>query len=75
VSARQVIAVGQRFGSWVVTGRAPKRESSRDRGALWAVRCDCGGTSAVEARDLNAGRTSSCRPCGYTRRRLARANA
>ncbi len=46
---------GERFGKWLVVGRAPS-----DRGTRWHCRCDCGGEKDVHATSLRRGLSASC---------------
>lgn len=50
------VAVGQRFGRWVVTGEAEKIGVRK----LIPVRCDCGTTKSVDRSNLVGGLTKSC---------------
>jgi len=62
-NTRLIDLSGQRFGRWVVTGRA-----SRESGAAhWHVRCDCGRTSVVSSQGLRNGRSTQCRSCGHVK--------
>lgn len=48
---------GQRFGRWVVVGRA---ENSKNRNAKWWCKCDCGIERAVLGNSLVRGLSKSC---------------
>ena len=48
---------GKRFGKLTVIGFAGV---SKQRNREWFCRCDCGGYSRVNTRDLNNGNTTSC---------------
>lgn len=50
---------GQRFGRYVVIGRAP----SQPRRPRWWCRCDCGQTRDVRADTLTSGTSTQCRSC------------
>lgn len=48
---------GQRFGRLTVIKRA---ENSKDGGARWLCKCDCGNEIIVKAGSLKSGNTQSC---------------
>jgi hypothetical protein len=48
---------GQRFGRWLVTGRAGRTAKSQ---ATWTCVCDCGEIRAVAGSDLRNGSSTSC---------------
>ena len=50
---------GQRFGAWLVLGRAP----SIGRAVRYFCRCDCGHERPVQANNLKAGRSTRCPGC------------
>lgn len=62
-------AAGARFGSLTFICVAP----SKGRGAEWLVRCDCGETKSLKARNVNSGHAASCgcRRGGVTRHGMA----
>lgn len=64
------IALGTRFGRWVVSGGWQRTGS--DRSVAWLCTCDCGTTRWVVARHLWSGHTRSC---GCLRREVAQAKA
>lgn len=48
---------GQRFGNLTVIERA---ENSKDGGAKWLCKCDCGNETVVKAGNLKSGHARSC---------------
>jgi RNA polymerase sigma-32 factor len=53
------IEAGQRFGLWTVVEKAPRRQS-RNWGAYWICRCDCGTVKPVSKHTLQVGESRSC---------------
>jgi hypothetical protein len=53
---RAIDRTGQRFGRLVVLGR----DYTRNRGAFWLCRCDCGKTTVAPSGHLTAGMRVSC---------------
>ena len=51
---------GQRFGRWLVLGRA---ENSKDGRPRWLCRCDCGREQVVHGNSLRYGKSRGCRSC------------
>jgi hypothetical protein len=51
---------GQRFGRWLVVGRAGNTSGG---GALWACVCDCGGMGVPAGTDLRNGKSTRCKTC------------
>jgi len=49
---------GNRYGKWVVIRRV---ENSRNYGAYWLCRCDCGTERAIQGGSLRRGASQSCR--------------
>ena len=47
-----------RFGRWLVTGIAPRRNT--DRSVYWYCRCDCGTVKEIAAGSLRKGQSTSC---------------
>lgn len=60
-NAYRVDLTGQRFGRWLVLGRAPKRAGRSD--SRWLLRCDCGVEVERRSDVLKSGDTKSC-GCG-----------
>lgn len=61
------IAVGDKFGSWMVVEQGPK--GSHNRARKWIVRCDCGKVTEKSANALMSGTSRRCRQCdGLTKR-------
>jgi hypothetical protein len=54
-SKKLIDLTGERFGRWLVVGRAPA-----ERGTRWLCRCDCGNEKAVESPSLRRGLSTSC---------------
>lgn len=51
---------GQKFGSYVVTARAPNAATGQ---AVWEVQCDCGYTTTKRGANLRQGDQTQCRMC------------
>lgn len=47
---------GQRFGKWLIIGRAP----NRGRSVMWFGKCDCGSIKTVAGTSLKTGTSTSC---------------
>ena len=47
-----------RFGRWLVTGIAPRRNTNRS--VYWYCRCDCGTVKEIAAGSLRKGQSTSC---------------
>ena len=47
---------GQRFGRWIVLGRAP----AKGQRPIWRCQCDCGTVIHSDARDIRIGNSRSC---------------
>ena len=58
--------VGEEFGDWTVSARAPAQDGRR----FW-VRCACGTEAIVRARSLLSGESLCCSGCRAWKRRKA----
>lgn len=65
---RSIDMTGQRFGRWLVVGRAENPSGSTNRDARWEVVCDCGNRRSVTRTSLVSGESQSC---GCLQRELA----
>lgn len=65
---RSIDMTGQRFGRWLVVGRAERPANSSNRDARWEVICDCGNRCVVTRTSLVSGESQSC---GCLQRELA----
>lgn len=59
MSGKAKSLIGKRFNRLVVLSRAPL-DCSKNRGAKWECRCDCGGNAVVRSDSLSSGKTVSC---------------
>lgn len=57
---RSIDMTGQRFGRWLVVGRASIPADSSNRDARWEVVCDCGNRNIVTRTSLVRGESQSC---------------
>jgi len=58
---------GKKFGKLTVTGQAESSGEGKEKKARWNCVCECGGTSVVQAYNLNSGNSKSC-GCARIRR-------
>lgn len=68
---RPIDETDNRFGRWLVVGRAARRGG--EPAALWRCRCDCGNESIVRGWMLRKGASQSC-GCLHRERTSARAS-
>jgi len=57
---RSIDMTGQRFGRWLVVGRAERPAGISNRDARWEVVCDCGNRAIVTRTSLVSGDSQSC---------------
>lgn len=57
---------GQKFGKWLVTGKAPQHPMFP--GSTWHVQCECGSIQKIIGAQLRAGYSKQCMKCWIAER-------
>lgn len=67
VGRAKIIETGQRFGAWIVLGRADIPDAikspGRRSGSYWKCRCICGRERVIYGSNLRLGVSHGCRSC------------